>query len=348
MGLQGAIHVTIHWHDHFKPLLQLADAVIVTNEQHRILAVNDTYEQITGYYQESIIGKKAGILRTPYTPISTYDSMKAVLKARQPWSGVFTNYKKNRQLWHSSITITPYIIEGETYYVGVFRELEQLARGYYLDEGRVWQIQESLLRVLAISCEIRDPGIEAHLTRVQELTGLLINRHNERCNLGLSDEYIMHVIHSSILHDIGKSGIPEGILYKPGSLSYYERAIIEMHTEMGVDILRKIFSEFDDELIQREYTTSRNIILHHHEKWDGTGYPHKLSGTDIPLEARIVSVVDVLDALVTKRAYKDRWQLRDAVAYLKDQRGMHFDADIVDSLVTLYEDGSLKKIGDFE
>nr|WP_246628222.1 HD domain-containing phosphohydrolase [Paenibacillus oenotherae] len=192
---------------------------------------------------------------------------------------------------------------------------------------------------MAISCEIRDPGIESHLLRVQDLTGKLVARHHARLGIGMSDEEMNRIAYSSILHDIGKSSIPEGILYKPGPLAHYERTIIEMHTLIGVDIVDKIYSELDDELFESELSVAKNIILHHHERWDGTGYPHRLQGQGIPLEARIVSVVDVFDALTSKRAYKEKWSVERSIQYLVEQRGKQFDWDIVDSFVTLFEDG---------
>ncbi|CAH1221823.1 3'3'-cGAMP-specific phosphodiesterase 2 [Paenibacillus plantiphilus] len=319
--------------------LSLADAVIITDESHTILAVNETYERVTGYSASNIVGKKAAILRSPYTPKETHNCMKEAIHSGRPWSGVFTNYKQNQELWHSSITITPFDIDGELYFVGMFRELEQLASGYYLDDGRVRQIQGSLLKVLAISCEIRDPGIESHLLRVRQLTEKLVLMHNDRLGLGMVREAMSRIAHASILHDIGKSSIPEGILYKPGPLAHYERTIIEMHTLIGVDILDKIYAELNDELFESELSTAKNIILHHHEKWDGTGYPHGLQGSDIPLEARIVSVVDVFDALTSKRPYKEKWSVERSIQYLIDQRGQQFDSDIVDSFVALFEDG---------
>ncbi|UVI31094.1 HD domain-containing phosphohydrolase [Paenibacillus spongiae] len=324
-----------------KPFLALADAVIITNEKHQILAVNKTYECITGFPSDLIVGKKASILRTRLTPDETYIGMYESLNSGSPWSGIFTNRKRDNSLWHSSITISPFFIEGNTYYVGVFRELEQLDRGYYLDEQRVSSIQASLLKVLAISCEIRDPGIESHLVRVQQLTELLTERYNERCGLNMPSLELAGFSRSSILHDIGKSAIPEGILYKPGRLADYERTIIEMHTVIGVDIIGKIYSELDDEIFENELSTAKNIILHHHEKWDGTGYPHGLKGTDIPLEARIVSVVDVFDALISKRPYKEKWPISDAMQYLNTNKGKHFDPELVDSFLTLYEEGML-------
>jgi len=330
--------------DQFKSILNLADAVIITDSKHYIIQVNDTYERITGYSLADIEGKRAGILRTRLTPVDTYVQMKAALKDNKAWSGVFTNRKRSGQLWHSSITITPYFIDEQLYYIGVFRELEELERGYYLDEDRVRLLQGSLLKVLAISCEIRDPGIENHLIRVQHLTSMLICRHNERLALGFTNHFMTQVTNASILHDIGKSAIPEGILYKPGSLAPYERTIVEMHTHIGVDILTKIYGELDDELFENEFSIAKNIILHHHEKWNGTGYPFKLAQTDIPLEARIVSIVDVYDALTTKRPYKEKWSQKDAIALLLNERGQHFDAEIIDSFITLYEDGSLAEL----
>ncbi|MBP1990355.1 HD domain-containing phosphohydrolase [Paenibacillus eucommiae] len=326
--------------DRLNTFLSLADAVIITDQEHHILAVNETYARITGYSIDTIVGKKAGILRTAYTPRETYKKMHEAIRAGSPWSGVFTNQKQNKDLWHSSITITPFNMDEQTYFVGVFRELEELDRGFYLNEERIRGIQGSLLKVLAISCEIRDPGIESHLLRVQKLTELLAARHNERLQLGLQPQALSLIAHSSILHDIGKSSIPEGILYKPGPLADYERKIIEMHTLIGVDIVDKIYAELDDDLFESELSTAKSIIQHHHERWDGSGYPHQLQGQHIPLEARIVSVVDVYDALTTKRPYKEKWSAELAVNYLLEQRNKQFDAEIVDSFITLYNEGA--------
>lgn len=326
---------------HFAQILQLADAVIITDEQHIICCVNRAYERITGYTNEEVVGRKAGILRTKHTPLETYKLMHESLSSGLPWSGIFTNRKRSGELWHSSITITPYEIGQQIYYVGVFRNLEELQRGYYLDEQRVGNLQGSLLKVLAISCEIRDPGIENHLIRVQSLTELLVHRYVEQFRLALPAAYISQIINGSILHDIGKSAIPEGILYKPGSLAPYERTIIEMHPHIGVDILDKINGELDDELFEHEISVAKNIILHHHERWDGTGYPLRLKQLDIPLEARIVTVVDVYDALTTKRPYKEKWTPKTAIEWLLEQKGKQFDPDLVDAFVSLYEDGLL-------
>lgn len=322
--------------DSLRLFLTLSDAVIITDRQHRIVDVNPAYEAITGFRRETIIGAKASVVKSQYTSKATFRSMHEALDRGQSWSGIFINKKKSGELWHSSISITPYLIEGECYYVGVFRELEHLGEGIYIAEERRNSIQGALLKVLAISCEIRDPAIEDHLLRVRQYTEGLLASYRQLMKLQLSEDYIQSVIHSSILHDIGKSGIPEGILYKPGPLTGYERLIVEMHPLIGVDILEKINNELQDSFFKDELSVARNVILHHHERWDGTGYPANLAGTAIPLEARIVSVVDVFDALTSRRPYKEIWPRDKAIDFLLDHRGTAFDPDLVDAFVALY------------
>lgn len=111
---------------------------------------------------------------------------------------------------------------------------------------------------------------------------------------------------------------------------------VEMHPLMGVDIVNKFSKELHSELIF-DQDIVRNIILYHHEKWDGTGYPNQLSGEDIPLEARIVAVVDVYDALTSRRPYKDSWTTEDAISFIYEQKGNHFDPFIVEIFLDHFE-----------
>lgn len=321
----------------FTPYLQLADAVIITDSNHVVIDVNQKYEIITGYDKHFVTGKKAGFVKSHLTPEKTYHNMKKNLANRKPWSGIFINKKKSGELWHSSITITPISIEGEFFYIGIFRELEQLDTGTYVPQIQMEKTKKSILEVLAISCEIQDPGIEEHLIRVRHLTEKLIYAYNERKQLHLHDDYMKNVIYSSILHDIGKSGIPEGILYKPGLLTSYERLIIETHPLIGFDILKKITSKIKDNFLEESYKVAENIILYHHEKWNGTGYPNKLKQEEIPLEARIVAVVDVFDALTSRRSYKEGWTAEKALEFLEKQKNEHFDPEIVDTFLSIEE-----------
>ncbi|QHW33318.1 HD domain-containing protein [Paenibacillus rhizovicinus] len=310
--------------------LQLADAVIITDTRHRIIDVNATYERVTGYSRDEIVGMKAGLLKSGLTPAKTYDDMKESLGQDKPWSGVFINRKRNKELWYSNITISLVKSGDEAYYIGVFRDLAQLKEGVYISETRKSKIQYEILKVLALSCEVRDPDIEGHLVRVQELTTGLLHQYNALKRSVLTEAYIQSVVNACILHDIGKSGIPEGILYKPGKLNVYERAIMETHPLIGADILNKISTELDDELFQQEMKIAKDIVSFHHEKWDGTGYPSRLKEDEIPFEAQIVSIVDVYDALTSRRAYKDAWPAEQAADYLRNQKGISFNPELVD------------------
>jgi putative two-component system response regulator len=326
----------------YASFLLLADAVIITDLEHRIVDVNAKYEEITGYPREMIIGIKAGILKSGLTPEKTYAHMKKTLRDGQPWSGIFINRKRNRELWHSHITITPVTLGGQHYYVGVFRDLGQINEGIYFSEERRIKIQHEILKVLAISCEIRDPDIERHLVRVQELTAKLLWAYKKNRDNSLTEEYIQHVVNASIMHDIGKSGIPEGILYKPGKLTTYERKIMETHPLIGADILNKISQELDDELFKHELEIAKSIVECHHEKWDGTGYPHGLKGNEIPFAAQVVSLVDVFDALTSRRAYKEVWPDKEVLEFLIGEKGRSFNPVLVDTFIDVIGQEAVK------
>jgi putative two-component system response regulator len=124
------------------------------------------------------------------------------------------------------------------------------------------------------------------------------------------------------MHDTGKIGTPDAILKKPGKLNAKEWEIMKQHTQIGYDILSKSKSPL--------FQMAAEIALHHHEKWNGHGYPHGLSGEDIPESARIVAIADVFDALTMKRPYKDAWPVAKAFDELKAGRGLHFDPRLLD------------------
>lgn len=125
------------------------------------------------------------------------------------------------------------------------------------------------------------------------------------------------------LHDLGKIGVPDDILHKPGSLTPSERAVMQRHTVIGA----RIVGEHSGGLLR----LASSVALSHHEKWDGTGYPHGLSGNAIPREARLVAVVDVFDALTNVRAYKRAWPAEDAIAFIEHASGTHFDPELVEA-----------------
>jgi two-component system response regulator RpfG len=144
-------------------------------------------------------------------------------------------------------------------------------------------------------------------------------------NLGLGADMVHLLEVSAPMHDIGKIGIPDSILIKKGSLDAAEIAVMQTHPRIGYDILKGSPSKY--------LSTGAIIALGHHEKFDGSGYPNGLHGEDIPIVARVVAVADVFDALVSERPYKKAWTLEQGSAFLRGQRGRHFDPSCVDAFL---------------
>jgi len=171
---------------------------------------------------------------------------------------------------------------------------------------------ETLLR-LAKAGEYRDEETGNHILRIARYSRLLAQR------LGLPSETCEVIEMAAPMHDIGKIGIPDQVLLKPGTLTEKERSVMRQHTYIGHEILKGSPSKY--------LQCGGQIALGHHERWDGAGYPHGLAGESIPLPARIVAVVDVFDALVSVRPYKGAWAFRDSVEYIERHAGTQFDPD---------------------
>jgi putative two-component system response regulator len=169
---------------------------------------------------------------------------------------------------------------------------------------------------LALAAEFKDEQTAAHIERVSHYCALVAR------GLEMPEQEVNTIFRASPMHDVGKIGIPDVILRKPGKLTREERAVMEQHTLIGGRILGGSASE----LLQ----AGEVIALSHHERWDGTGYPNRLSGKAIPLYGRICAVADVFDALVSKRSYKDAFPNERVYAMLQQARGSHFDPKILD------------------
>ncbi len=183
--------------------------------------------------------------------------------------------------------------------------------------------RETLLR-LGRAGEYRDEDTGNHVIRMARYARVIAEE------LGLSEEECSDIEFAAPMHDIGKIGVPDRVLLKPGSFEDQEWEAMKQHTVMGYDIL----SESQSRYIQMGAV----IALNHHEKFDGSGYPSGLSGQDIPLVARIVAVADVFDALVSERPYKKRWPQQQALDYIRQQSGSHFDPQCVDAFFQRLKD----------
>jgi len=208
-------------------------------------------------------------------------------------------------------------------------KLEQLVS---IKTAEVTRTYESTLEVLATIIEYRNLESGAHIRRTTLLTEVLVARmmEHEAFKSALMAENIPSLIKASALHDIGKIGIPDGILLKPGKLTTEEFNIIKTHTTIGSHIIDSISETLPDNDQYLKY--AKDICHYHHERWDGNGYPSGLGGDSIPLAARIISVVDVYDALVSPRCYKEPYTHEVSLGIITEGRGTQFDPNIVDMI----------------
>lgn len=172
-----------------------------------------------------------------------------------------------------------------------------------------------VIRRLGRAAEFRDNETGLHIIRMSKTSALLAR------SIGWSDAECELMLNASPMHDIGKIGIPDNILLKPGKLEPQEWEVMKTHAAIGAELLAG-----DDSALLR---MAKEIALAHHEKWDGSGYPNSLAGQAIPESGRIVALADVFDALTSSRPYKRAWPVDEAVAYIRDNSGKHFDPAVV-------------------
>lgn len=188
-------------------------------------------------------------------------------------------------------------------------------------EAELARAYDATLAGWARALELRDIETEGHSQRVTKMTVRLARE------MGISEEEIEHIRRGARLHDVGKMGISDNILLKPGPLTEEEWALMRLHPLYAVEMLASI--DF--------LTPALDIPRSHHEKWDGSGYPDGLKGEQIPVAARIFAVVDVYDALTSDRPYRKAWSEDEALAYIREQAGAHFDPDVVKTFLTFIQ-----------
>lgn len=199
------------------------------------------------------------------------------------------------------------------------RELERRVseRTKELNETRL-----EVIRILGRAAEYKDNETGLHVIRMSHYSRLLAE-----AVAGGVNEWTDTLFHAAPMHDIGKIGIPDHILLKPGKFEPEEWELMQRHAAYGGEIL----GDHSSKLLQM----ANEIAIYHHEKWDGSGYPHGLKETDIPIEARIVAIADVFDALTSERPYKKAWSIEDAMQYMDENIGKHFDPELINHLKTL-------------
>jgi putative two-component system response regulator len=213
-------------------------------------------------------------------------------------------------------------------------ELENKAYQQHLEEmvgQRTSELREAVQRIkvasldtihrLAQAAEYKDEDTGAHIRRIGQYCASIARK------MGLDDAEVENILYAAPMHDVGKIGIPDRILLKHGKFDPDEWEIMKQHTVIGADLLAGSDVEF--------IRLAQVIALTHHEKWDGSGYPRGLKGTEIPLVGRIVAIADVFDALTSARPYKEPFSIKKSLDTIQEGRGTNFDPDVVDAFFSI-------------
>ncbi len=258
----------------------------------------------------------AGIIKNDYLPILVLTAQTDFETRKQALSAGARDFlTKPFQDWEVCLRIRN-MLETRAYFNGQkvrANELEGL-----VDERtrEILETQLEIIRRLGRAGEYRDNETGAHIIRMSKMSRQLA------LAAGYSQEFANKILYASPMHDVGKIGVPDRVLLKPGKHTPDEWEIMKLHVTIGSDIV----GDHPSELIQM----AKVIAETHHEKWDGSGYPNGLSGEDIPLESRIVMICDVFDALTSKRPYKEPWPTERAIDLINSEAGKHFDPDLVE------------------
>lgn len=217
-----------------------------------------------------------------------------------------------------------------------------------LDEKskKILAIQDSIIRGMAVMVEQRDNSTGGHINRTSDCVRIFMNHLGTNSKYSFTPSFCAAVIKAAPMHDLGKIAVDDKVLRKPGRFTDEEYEIMKGHAAAGQVIVDRVLSEVDDEEFKK---VTRNVAHYHHEKWNGTGYPNGIKGEDIPVEARIMALADVFDALVSKRCYKEAMSYDKAFEIIRKDLGTHFDPELgelflhcKDELVELYESYSLE------
>jgi len=303
--------------------------ILITDSEGTINFVNERFEDLYGYPHDSVIGRSPSIVnpgRAAYHELGFSDADYDQLFGDM-WSAI-----TDPELGYWEREIPNQTADGRIVWVRLlihavrddYGEISSYI-GFPVDvtDSRDRELRLRLEAYEAISdlAELRDNETGNHIKRVGRYAMELAGR------LGHSKSFQEEMLNFAPLHDIGKVGIPDGILLAPRSLSEEEFANMKRHTTLGYELFRS----------RPSLETAASIAHAHHERWDGTGYPRGLAGEDIPLCARIVSVCDVYDALRSERPYKSAWTHADTVAYIESGRGTQFDPEVVDAFLSCHD-----------
>lgn len=307
--------------ERFHRLSEASFEGIVIHEKGKILELNQALAEMFGYEHQELLGRSGFDLVTP-------ESRKVLMEqigsgSDDPYEAV--GVKKDGTTFPIEIHGKTAIFEGHTVRVGAVRDISERKRAEEEQKRNYQKLKETLegtIAALAATVESRDLYTSGHQKRVAKLAVAIAKQMN------LSEEQIFGVRLSALIHDIGKIAVPLEILNKPGKLSEDEFAKIEVHSQVAYEILKKI--EFPWPIAQ--------VVAQHHERLNGSGYPKKLSGEEIQLEARILSVADVVEAMASVRPYRPALGIEKALEEITAKKGVLYDSKVVEACVKIFKE----------
>ncbi len=298
----------------YEKAINVSNIVSRTDLNGTITYVNDTFCEISGYEKSELIGKNHNIIRHPDTPKEIFRDMWKTIKSGKVFKAILKNKSKNKGAYWIDTTIVP--IRDETgkivEYMGIRKDVSEL----FDLHKEMEETQKEIIYKMGEIGESRSKETGNHVKRVAEYSRLFAFYY------GLAKDEIDTLFTASPMHDIGKVGIPDSILKKPGKLTDEEFQVMKTHAMIGYNILKTS---------QRKVLQAAAIVSkEHHEKWNGKGYPEAKRGEEIHIYGRITALADVFDALGSKRCYKEAWSDEDIYDLIKKERGEHFDPKLVD------------------
>ncbi len=318
-------------------------SIVWTDFDQTVRFWNAGAEAIFGYTAEEMQGQKITILypENTETPEAVETLRRRILVERKTLQGKIKQRTKDGRLVTVSLVISP-MLAGSGEVLGILGIGQDVTEEVRLQEDlvdslrRIHRVQRSAIFTLARLAETRDEETGNHLKRIQRYCAVLCERLRtaEKFSHIMSDRYVDDLVQASVLHDIGKVGIPDRVLFSKERFSPEEYEIMKQHTITGGRALEDAARETGED--RSLLSIGMEVAYNHHERWDGTGYPYGKKGEDIPFGARVVAIVDVYDALTAKRRYKRAYSHEEAIALITENSGKQFDPDLVAVLTDVY------------
>jgi PAS domain S-box-containing protein len=299
----------------YEKAIETSNIILRVNKNKIITYANEKFYEISGYTKKELIGKHYDYLKIlDINKNPNMENMWNEITKGNIWEGRITNIFKDHNVHHFLITVVPIInLNGEILeYLSIRKEITDVVELHQ----EIEETQREIIYKMGEIGESRSNETGNHVKRVANYSKLLATLY------GLDEKESEILFTASPMHDIGKVGIPDSILNKPGQLTDDEWKVMRKHTVIGYNILKNS---------KREILKAAAIVARdHHEKWDGTGYPRKIKEKEIHIYGRITAISDVFDALGSDRCYKKAWNDEDIFKLLEDEKGKHFDPKLID------------------